>query len=58
MRVLASLLIVSAVLGTAFAVQVRERDVSSDTLERAFAAGGTIRMDLSAGEIPDRGRPG
>ena len=50
MRVLASLLIVSAVIGTAFAVQVRERDVTSDTLERPFAAGGTIRMDLSAGE--------
>src|SRR5687767_515536 len=61
MRVLASLLVVGAFVAGVLAFQVKERTPSgnpeADTIERAFAPGGRIRMDLSAGEYRIEGRP-
>src|SRR5687768_1993594 len=64
MRILASLLVVGAFIAAVAAFQVRDRvpvgplgGVQPDTVERAFAPGGTIRMDLSAGEYRIDGSP-
>lgn len=51
MRVLAATVIVLAVCLTVAGFQVAHQDrAASDSLERTFAAGGRITMDLSAGE--------
>ena len=61
MRVLASLLVVAAFVVGVVAFQVKERapegGTGGDTLERAFAPGGRIRMDLSAGQYRIEGSP-
>jgi hypothetical protein len=63
MRILASLLVVGAFVAGVVAFQVRERErttsdsLETDTIERAFAPGGRIRMDLSAGEYRIEGSP-
>lgn len=61
MRVLASLLVVAAFVVGVVSFQVKERapegGIAADTLERAFAPGGQIRMDLSAGQYRIEGSP-
>ena len=50
MRILAVVLIVVAAGLTVATVQSTDQSRTSDALERAFASGGHIKMDLSAGE--------
>jgi hypothetical protein len=52
MKVLAAVLIVASAVGLTIAGAARTADQSrtSDSLERVFAPGGLIKMDLSAGE--------
>jgi hypothetical protein len=61
MRVLASLVVVGAFVAALAALQIRDREAvahpQADFIDRPFAPGGRIRMDLSAGEYRIEGGP-